>query len=173
MTARVTSGRNAAPGLAIVLALAFGLGLTFATGEERATSPWPVVTPESQGFDSGLLAELLGHVRTKGLPLHNLLLIRRGRLILDASLYPYSPEGLHDSGGFMQAVDIDASGSFHASSPRPLFRAPSAFGAAAGQYAHGWDVTPDGRQFLTTFPIPDTPAQAISVILNWQSMLVK
>jgi len=42
------------------------LGLTFATGQERSTSPWPVVTPESQGFDSGVLAELLEHVRTKG-----------------------------------------------------------------------------------------------------------
>ena len=93
MTARVTSGRNAAPVLVIVFALAFGLGLTFATGHERSTSTRPVVTPESQGFDSGVLAELLEHVRTKGLPLHNLLLIRRGQLILDASLYPYSPEG--------------------------------------------------------------------------------
>ncbi len=75
MTARVTSGRNAAPGVAIVFALAFGLGLTFA-GQERPTSPWPVVTPESQGFDSGVLAELLEYVRAKGLPLHNLLVIR-------------------------------------------------------------------------------------------------
>lgn len=93
MTARVTSGRTAAPSVAIVLALALGLGLTFATGQERATSPWPVVPPESQGFDSGLLADLLGHVRTKGLPLHNLVLIRRGQLILDASLYPVLTRG--------------------------------------------------------------------------------
>jgi CubicO group peptidase (beta-lactamase class C family) len=104
MTARVTSGRNAAPGLAIVFALAFGLGLTFATGQERSTSPWPVVTPESQGFDSGVLADLLDHVRANGLPLHNLLLIRRGQLILDASLYPYSPEGLHDVASVTKSI---------------------------------------------------------------------
>jgi CubicO group peptidase (beta-lactamase class C family) len=104
MTVRVTSGRNAAPGLAIVFALVFGLGLTFATGQERSTSAWPVVTPESQGFDSGVLAELLEHVRTKGLPLHNLLLIRRGQLILDASLYPYSPEGLHDVASVTKSI---------------------------------------------------------------------
>ena len=104
MTARVTSGRNAAPGLAIVLALAFGLGLTFATGQERPTSPWPLATPESQGFDSGLLAEVLGHIRTKGLPLHNLVLIRRGQLILDASVYPYSPEDLHDIASVTKSV---------------------------------------------------------------------
>jgi hypothetical protein len=80
MTARVTPGRNAASGLAIIFAVAFGLGLTFANSQESSTSPWPVVTPERQGFDSGLLAELVEHVRTKGLPLHNLLLIRRGQL---------------------------------------------------------------------------------------------
>ena len=80
------------------------LGLTFATGQERSTSPWPVVTPESQGFDSGVLAELLEHVRTKGLPLHNLLLVRRGQLILDASLYPYSPEGLHDVASVTKSI---------------------------------------------------------------------
>src|SRR3954466_13691384 len=104
MTARVTSGDSAGPGVAVVLALALGLGLTFPTGQERATSPWPVVPPERQGFDSGLLADLLGHVRMKGLPLHNLVLIRRGQLILDASLYPYSPEGPHDLASVTKSI---------------------------------------------------------------------
>jgi CubicO group peptidase (beta-lactamase class C family) len=104
MTARVTSGRNAPPGVAIVFAMAFGLFLTFVSGQERPTSPWPVVTPESQGFDSDVLAELLEHVRTKGLPLHNLVLIRRGQLILDASLYPYSPDGLHDVASVTKSI---------------------------------------------------------------------
>jgi hypothetical protein len=76
-------------------------------------------------------------------------------------------------GGLMLAVDIDASTSFHASAPRTLFTVPPAFLTASSQYAHGWDVTPDGRQFLTTLPVPDTPAQAITVVLNWQSTLIK
>ena len=104
MTARVTSGRNAAPGLAIVFALAFGLALTFATGQERSTSPWPVVTPASQGFDSGVLADLLERVRANGLPLHNLLLIRRGQLILDGFFYPYSPESPHDVASVTKSI---------------------------------------------------------------------
>jgi CubicO group peptidase (beta-lactamase class C family) len=104
MTAGVSSGRAAAPSIAIVLALALGLGLTFPTGQERATSPWPVVPPESQGFDSGLLAELLEHVRTQALPLHNLVLIRRGQLILDASLYPYSAEDPHDLASVTKSI---------------------------------------------------------------------
>jgi hypothetical protein len=54
---------------------------------------------------------------------------------------------------------------------RQLFVPPPAFGPAAGQYAHGWDVSPDGRRFLTTLPPPDIPARAITVVMNWQSTL--
>src|SRR5215203_5613048 len=104
MTGRVTSGGNAGPSVAVLLALALGLGLTFPTGQEGATSPWPVASPESQGFDSGLLAEVLGHIRTKGLPLHSLVLVRRGQLILDASVYPYSPEDLHDIASVTKSI---------------------------------------------------------------------
>jgi CubicO group peptidase (beta-lactamase class C family) len=88
--------RAAAPWHAILLAAAFGLSVPLATGQERSSSRWPVTTPESQGFDSGVLSDLLEYVRAKDLPLHNLLVIRRGQLILDASLYPYSPKGPHD-----------------------------------------------------------------------------
>jgi len=92
------------PGFAIALVLAFGLSAALVTGQKRAASGWPVATPESQGFDSGVLAELLEHVRARGLPLHNLLVIRRGQLILDASLYPYSPEGPHDVASVTKSI---------------------------------------------------------------------
>jgi CubicO group peptidase (beta-lactamase class C family) len=94
----------AAPWLAIVLAVAFGLSMAPTPGQERTSSRWPVTTPESQGFDSGVLADLLEYVRAKDLPLHNLLVIRRGRLILDASLYPYSPEGPHDVASVTKSI---------------------------------------------------------------------
>jgi CubicO group peptidase (beta-lactamase class C family) len=95
---------TAAPRLAMVLAVAFGLGVALATGQGRSSSVWPITTPESQGFDSSVLADLLEYVRTKGLPLHNLLVIRRGQLILDASLYPYSPEGPHDVASVTKSI---------------------------------------------------------------------
>ena len=103
MTAGATSGR-AAPRLAIVLAVVFGLAVVFVTGQERSRSGWPVATPESQGFDSGVLVDLLEYVHAKGLPLHHLLVIRRGQLILDASLYPYSPEGPHDLASVTKSI---------------------------------------------------------------------
>jgi hypothetical protein len=73
----------------------------------------------------------------------------------------------------MLAVDIDASPTFHASAPRMLFTAPPGFLTASAQYAHGWDVSPDGQRFLTTYPAPDTPSQAITVVINWESELIK
>ena len=92
------------PRLTSVFAVAFSLSVTLAIGQVRATSRWPVATPESQGFDSGVLADLLEYVRAKGLPLHNLLVIRRGQLILDASLYPYSPDGPHDVASVTKSI---------------------------------------------------------------------
>jgi len=94
----------AAARLAIVVALASGLSVTLATGQERSPSRWPVATPESQGFDSGVLTDLLEYVRDKRLPLHNLLVIRRGQLILDASFYPYSPESPHDVASVTKSI---------------------------------------------------------------------
>jgi hypothetical protein len=72
--------------------------------------------------------------------------------------------------GSMIAAEIDPNSS-RAFTLRTLFAAPSAFGVAAGQYAHGWDVAPDGSRFLTTLPAPDTPPSAITVVMNWQSLL--
>ena len=94
----------AAAWLAIAIALTFGLSVALVAGQERSASHWPLTTPESQGFDSGVLADLLEHVRAKGLPLHNLLVIRRGQLILDASLSPYSPEGPHDVASVTKSI---------------------------------------------------------------------
>ncbi len=73
----------------------------------------------------------------------------------------------------MLAQNIESTPAFHGGSPRVLFTAPVAFGIASGQYAQGWDVTPDGQRFLTTFPAKDTPAPAIIVVMNWERALAK
>jgi len=74
-------------------------------------------------------------------------------------------------GTTLVVVDVDASASFHYASVRPLFPVAAPLGTASSQYAPGWDVTPDGQRFLTTLPVPDTPARAILVTTNWQSLL--
>ena len=73
--------------------------------------------------------------------------------------------------GSMVAAEIDPAPSFRVRGIRPMFVAPSPFGAAAGQYAPGWDVTSDGQRFITTLPEPDVPARAITIVMNWQAAL--
>ena len=51
--------------------------------------------------------------------------------------------------------------------PRRLFPLPPGFQIAGGQWAPGWDVTPDGQRFLVTNPPPDTPT-SIAIITNWE-----
>jgi CubicO group peptidase (beta-lactamase class C family) len=60
------------------------------------TESWRTSTPEEQGFDSVKLAEGLQSLRDKGVPIHSLLIIRNGYVLLDAYFYPYDGSWVHD-----------------------------------------------------------------------------
>lgn len=75
-----------------------------ATDDVDVTGVWPTATPESQGLDSGVLAEMLEHVRARQLPLHSVLIVRHGRLVLDATLHPFEPGQLHDIASATKSV---------------------------------------------------------------------
>jgi serine/threonine protein kinase len=66
--------------------------------------------------------------------------------------------------GSPMAVDVTAIGStFQAGIPKQLFAAPS---------ANNWDMTADGKRFLTTLPSVQQDAETpITVVLNWQADL--
>lgn len=46
-------------------------------------------------MDSGALASALEHIRDRGLPIHSLLIVRHGRLVLEAYFYPYDGKTPH------------------------------------------------------------------------------
>jgi hypothetical protein len=58
-------------------------------------------------------------------------------------------------GGAMMSAEIDPNESGRARALHRLFDLNQGFGAVLGQYAPGWDVTPDGLRFLTTLPAPE------------------
>jgi CubicO group peptidase (beta-lactamase class C family) len=60
------------------------------------THGWLSSTPEEQGLDSHLLAEGLSVARARGLPIHSIVIVRHGRLVLNASFFPYQDNTLHD-----------------------------------------------------------------------------
>ena len=60
------------------------------------TQGWQSVAPETQGFNSAKLAEGLQAMRADGTPVHSLLVIRDGYLLLDTNFYPYDASTYHD-----------------------------------------------------------------------------
>ena len=60
------------------------------------TEGWQANTPEEQGFDSVKLAEELQDLQKKEEAIDSLLIIRNGRVILDAYFYPYDGSFPHD-----------------------------------------------------------------------------
>ncbi len=54
------------------------------------TSGWRTSTPEEQGFDSAKLNEMLISLHKGGVPLHSLLVVRNGYVVLDAYFDPYN-----------------------------------------------------------------------------------
>ena len=63
---------------------------------------WPTGTPESQGFDSHLLADFVEDVRGQGVD--SVLIVRNGVLIFDAYFYPYVGDRPHDVGSVTKSI---------------------------------------------------------------------
>ena len=70
--------------------------LTAAAPDYWPTEGWRVSTPEEQGLDSGKLAEGLLAIRQAHIPIHSLLLVRNGRMVVEAYFYPYDGQAPHN-----------------------------------------------------------------------------
>ncbi len=74
--------------------------LTISAQED--TVPWPTEgwqtsTPEEQGMDSELLAEMMDYLQEQNsFNIHSLLIIRHGYIVTDAYFYPFAQGYLHD-----------------------------------------------------------------------------
>jgi CubicO group peptidase (beta-lactamase class C family) len=68
------------------------------------TDGWPVATPESEGMDSGVLAEMLNYARERSLPVHSVVIVRHGRVVMDATFYPHESGRPHDIASATKSV---------------------------------------------------------------------
>lgn len=59
------------------------------------TNGWETATPEAHGFDSSRLADALLAIRDKGLPVHSIVLVRGGEMMLEAYFYPFDGSTVH------------------------------------------------------------------------------
>jgi CubicO group peptidase (beta-lactamase class C family) len=68
------------------------------------TDGWQATTPEEQGFDSLKLAEGLLAIQKARIPIHSLLVIRNGRILVEAYFYPYDGQTPHNVGSVTKSV---------------------------------------------------------------------
>lgn len=68
------------------------------------TNRWKKSTPEEQGVDSAPLAEAIDYILQQRLPIHSLLVVRHGAIVLDAYFYPYEPTVPHDIASVTKSV---------------------------------------------------------------------
>jgi CubicO group peptidase (beta-lactamase class C family) len=69
-----------------------------------ASTPWQSAAPESQGFDSVVLADALPRLRATASGLHALVVVRGGSVVLDAAFYPYDGTDPHHIGAITRVV---------------------------------------------------------------------
>jgi Tol biopolymer transport system component len=70
----------------------------------------------------------------------------------------------------LMSVEVSAGLTFKAGVPKPLFAAPVLGSGFVGWH---WDVAPDGQRFLIETTVEDANSTAMTVVLNWTSLLKK
>ena len=93
----------AAAALVVLPAIAFGIwkftrndvSPAVAEADYWPTQGWKSSTPEEQGLDSAKLAEGLRQIQQKKIPIHSLMVILNGRVVVDATFYPYDGRSPH------------------------------------------------------------------------------
>src|SRR5690242_1579839 len=68
------------------------------------THGWRTSSPEAQGMDSRALLRALQFVRDSAIPIHGLVIVRNGVVVLDASFYPYQAGQVHDMASGTKSV---------------------------------------------------------------------
>jgi len=68
------------------------------------TDEWRTNTPEEQGLDSTSLAEGLLSIQETGYPIHSLMIVRNGYVVLEATFNPYDGRSPHNLGSVTKSV---------------------------------------------------------------------
>src|SRR2546423_6440862 len=96
--------------LLIFTALLVAAQVSAQTGQNApSTKYWPTrgwrsSSPEAQGMDSAKLAEGFDYIQQHKVPIHSLLIVRNGNIVLDAYFYPFQADQLHDGASMTKSV---------------------------------------------------------------------
>src|SRR3989442_14102081 len=68
------------------------------------TQGWRSSSAEAQGMDSAKLADAFDYIQQQKVPIHSLLIVRNGNIVLDAYFYPFQADQLHDGASMTKSV---------------------------------------------------------------------
>lgn len=68
------------------------------------TRGWQTAAPEEQGFDSARLAEGIQAMRDRQINIHSLLIVRNGKVLVDAVFYPYDGAATHEVASVTKSI---------------------------------------------------------------------
>jgi CubicO group peptidase (beta-lactamase class C family) len=88
----------------IVLALACGAVECAEPGVYFPGRDWRQSTPEAQGLDSTVLAQMVESVSQKKLNVHSVTVLRHGYIVMDAYFCPYRQDALHDVASVTKSI---------------------------------------------------------------------
>lgn len=100
------SNRIALTGV-LALACVGGMGTVTRAACQEAywpTDGWRRSSPEAQGMDSRTLADAFDYVRQHQIPIHSLLIVRNGYIVLDAYFWPFHDGQWHDLASVTKSV---------------------------------------------------------------------
>lgn len=81
----------------VVLSLVAGVVLPSARAQPPGSSSgWETSTPEKQGIDSDILADMLLRMQSERLAVRSVLIIRNDTLVLECYTHPYDRDVVHD-----------------------------------------------------------------------------
>lgn len=91
---------------ACALLMVFALATTGVRAENTywPGATWRTSSPEAQGLDSTSLSKAFAYIRLHELPIHSLLIVRNGYVVLDAYFFPYAKGERHDVASVTKSV---------------------------------------------------------------------
>lgn len=90
--------------LAILCLTLYGTTSFSQTNSYWPTSGWRTATPESQGIDSGVIADAINAARQQGFNIHSLLVVRNNYIVAETYFFPYDGKAPHDLASVTKSI---------------------------------------------------------------------
>ena len=94
---RSLQNKNSIPLLILTTFIIFAFFYSYAIASVNTypTQDWKISTPEMQGMQSQMLADMMEHIEKNNFNIDSLLVVRNGYMVFKAYFYPFSNDQIH------------------------------------------------------------------------------